>query len=74
MNIGQRIKTNNAEKLTLRFFTALFLSCVLFMIIVFPVPFDNVVFFRRVPFLPFIGSLVGFYALLCVVFTLVDSV
>lgn len=73
MNIGQRIKTNNAEKLTLRFFTALFLSCVLFMIIVFPVPFDNVVFFRRVPFLPFIASLLSFYALLSVIFTFVNS-
>jgi len=73
MGFKEKIKTNTKEKLTLRFFTALFLSCVLFMIIAFPVPFDNVVFFRRVPFLPFIASLLGFYALLSVIFTFVNS-
>ena len=73
MNIKERIKTNNAEKLILRFFTALFISSVLFMIIAFPVPFDNTVFFRRVPFIPFVASLLGFYAVLCVVFTFVNS-
>ena len=73
MSFKERIKTNTAEKMTVRFFSALFLSCVLFLIIVYPLPFDNVAFFKRVPILPFLGALLGFYTALSVLFTLINS-
>ncbi len=73
MNFLQKIKTNTAEKLTVRFFSSLFLSCILFLIIVYPLSFENVMFFKRVPILPFLGVLIGFYAALSVLFTFINS-
>ncbi len=69
----QRIKTNTAEKLTVRFFTALFLSCVLLLLFAFPVPFTNALFFKKTAFLPFILCLLGFQFALSVIFTFVNS-
>ena len=73
MNFLQKIKTNTAEKLTVRFFSSLFLSCIRFLIIVYPLSFENVMFFKRVPILPFLGVLIGFYAALSVLFTFINS-
>lgn len=69
----QRIKTNTAEKLTVRFFTALFLSCILLLLFAFPVPFTNALFFKKTAFLPFILCLLGFHFALSVIFTFVNS-
>lgn len=69
----QRIKTNTAEKLTVRFFTALFLSCSLFLSLAFPVPFTNALFFKVTPFIPFVLSLLGFHFILSVIFTFINS-
>ena len=69
----QRIKTNTAEKLTVRFFTALFLSCFLLLLLAFPVPFTNALFFKKTAFLPFILCLLGFHFALSVIFTFVNS-
>ncbi len=73
LSIAEKIRKNTAEKLVLRAFCALFLSCILFLFLAYPVPFDSVVFFKKVGFLPFTGAFFGFYAVLSVVFTLVDS-
>lgn len=70
---AQKIKTNTAEKLTVRFFTALFLSCVIFLISAFPVPFDDPLFFKRVRFLPFVLCLIGLHFVLSLIFTFVNS-
>lgn len=69
----QKIKTNTAEKLTVRFFTALFLSCFVFLLVSFPVPFDNPVFFKKFGFLSFILCLLGLHFVLSVIFTFFNS-
>ena len=69
----QKIKTNTTQKLTVRFFTALFLSCSLFLLLAFPVPFTNALFFKKTAFLPFILCLLGFHFALSVIFTFINS-
>ena len=73
ISLKEKIRKNTPEKLVLRFFCALFLSCILFLLIAYPVPFNNAVFFKKVGFPPFICSLLGFFAVLSVIFTLIDS-
>ena len=61
------------EKISVRFFTALFLNCVLFLILYRPLSFADRSFFGQVRILPFLGAFAGFYAALTVLFTLIDS-
>lgn len=73
MSFTDRIKTNTAEKLTVRFFTSIFLCCTVFLLIAYPVTFYDTLIFEKTGFLPFILSVIGIYAALTVVFTFFDS-
>ncbi len=72
--VGAKLKNNTAEKFTVRFFSALFLVCTVFLAVAYPVEFDSYKFFDKVGILPFIAAFILSYAVLSVVFTFFDSI
>ena len=64
MTFLQKLKTNTKEKFAVRFFTALFLTCFLFSLLVLPVRFNSSVYFSSVKTAFFLPVLALFFILL----------
>ncbi|MBO4423308.1 MAG: DUF2079 domain-containing protein [Clostridia bacterium] len=73
LKLLNRLKSNTAEKIAVRFFCSVFITSFIYLLVMLPVPFDSYVFFARLPLLPVILTALGVFILLCVVFTFVDS-